>query len=1230
MSANVRLELAMQEKKEMEKTNTDLRNENEMLKEELREKGKELDGKLQEVVKKLKFETILGDRVRMIDGEIEVLRKKKEKYQKKIKKQNIEGKKKERYQRRIKESEVKERELSQAKDFLIDFEVELELENKAQRMGKGQKERGKKMEEGKEKQEMREKAKAGEKNGADWIFRMTKAFGAGMEIDNTTLLSMWLLHFCKEERNKIVVESRRRKGEILGRQSGKKESIAVDLLRVLLDTDEDGAIENLVQIPAEEMAVLLNSCNLSKHKFSVIQSRVTARLDSAGVGELNCFPEMQEVKKCQQEQEERLMNLFDMNVNLLKKQKDSGVACCRVASLVEWICRDVVGVKDMGKAATWKIHTDARAIQKGLQQVVFSIQPVGLPLLHFSESATKGLVSGPASNKQWAKDSSYLVFPFLVFKGKETKEAFLSSIPPTVFSDLVRLEHDGLQFDRKDGDIGRGYLPACESKSVKWCGGVLYEMCGKTSLPGWRAADDMSNSCDEERGGEVWNAIDVEKEEEGSFQKRIFDGVELKREMLVEDAMGVYLHFHPNWGWRICELSVADELLKKNELKRNSDREKKADIEQYPEKRTRIYSEEQEEEEHLPQRTKTYPLEEYLRRKKQSEKERERVYRERECADDGGGGGVGKLSDDGSEQSDKKELGEKKEDEEHLPQRTKTYPLEEYLRRRDQSERERERVSRERESDDDGGVDGGGDGGVDGGSDCGVVELTYEHYCVFVMCGDLASMWSLFGFCGGPSGSEQCPLCTLARVDQWRGAGITVTKRKRASDVPIPLSPDARYVMCLLHCTMRIGEFAMEKLIMNCINQKQGKHVGIGKMSKKKKLSVLCLDPTIAYMNKGEMIQEIRKKLREQSNDEESINPWKKKKPLIKWLKNDLCKALDKLMIEKLLRSSKLARDKCQELNDMDLRALKTLRAKTHSVLPQTRSTKFLLEHDLFCHWYQNEGLFLIPEQETDQRERGSGVRNATGGKEDVRDTERVTGRGRGTGRGKGRGNVKETWKGRGNGRGKETGRGRGTGRGICTERGRGKERGSGRGSEKEARKGEREERNTIEMPSGGVRRSTRNRKIKKKDDEWGCFEEENDEDFMLALGMSLSGEDSSSNLSLGKGELSSDTASDIFFNQSSSADVSFVKSGIFSGDEVTSDISSLGNFSDIESLTDSDFSFVPITFSEGTEALSSPPRLTPFSILTNQFQTGFLPLKLQLQVFQQLIFLGQWPTMKD
>jgi hypothetical protein len=287
----------------------------------------------------------------------------------------------------------------------------------------------------------------------------------------------------------------------------------------------------------------------------------------------------------------------------------------------------------------------------------------------------------------------------------------------------------------------------------------------------------MSNNCDEERGGEVWNAIDVEKEEEGSFQKRIFDGVELKREMLVEDAMGVYLHFHPNWGWRICELSVSDELLKKNELKRNSDREKKADIEQYPEKRTRIYSEEQEEEEHLPQRTKTYPLEEYLRRKKQSEKERERVYRERECADDGGGGGVGKLSDDGSEQSDKKELGEKKEDEEHLPQRTKTYPLEEYLRRRDQSERERERVSRERESDDDGGVDGGGDGGVDGGSDCGVVELTYEHYCVFVMCGDLASMWSLFGFCGGPSGSEQCPLCT-SESGSMEGSGNNRNQEK--------------------------------------------------------------------------------------------------------------------------------------------------------------------------------------------------------------------------------------------------------------------------------------------------------------------------------------------------------------------------------------------------------------------------------------------------------------------
>ena len=99
--------------------------------------------------------------------------------------------------------------------------------------------------------------------------------------------------------------------------------------------------------------------------------------------------------------------------------------------------------------------------------------------------------------------------------------------------------------------------------------------------------------------------------------------------------------------------------------------------------------------------------------------------------------------------------------------------------------------------------------------------LIYDHHCVFIMCGDLCSTWGLFGFCAGIAGKEHCPLCTLARVDQWRGG--TATECGRARDVPISLAPSVRYILCLLHCTLRVGEYALEHLIMHCINEKEGR-----------------------------------------------------------------------------------------------------------------------------------------------------------------------------------------------------------------------------------------------------------------------------------------------------------------------------------------------------------------------------------------------------------------------
>jgi hypothetical protein len=447
--------------------------------------------------------------------------------------------------------------------------------------------------------------------------------------------------------------------------------------------------------------------------------------------------------------------------------------------------------------------------------------------------------------------------------------------------------------------------------------------------------------------------------------------------------------------------------------------------------------------------------------------------------------------------------------------------------------------------------------------------LTYVHHCVFVMCGDLASMWSLFGFCGGPSGKEQCPLCTIARVDQWRGSAGHATPRNRDRYVPIPLSPAARYVMCVLHCTMRVGEFALERLIMNCVNQKEGKNVTIGKASKKKKQSFLFLDPSIVALNKIEVIQRLKNELSAQGKDEESINIWKEKKSLRHWMKPDLVQALDKLLIDKLIVSSKIAEAKCAELDRMEYQALKTMRAeKIPGKTPKSRISKSLLAHDLFCNWYQNDILPQTPQhQEIDKRERGSEI-----GDEEVNVNE-IRGNVRGSGRGTG------TDSGRGKGRGTGSGRGKGRGRGRGTEKDRewrGKESGGGRGKGNEAKE------KKVEIQ--GVRKSKRTKKSRKAWEE----KDYDDESYNLAVQRSLSGEGSSCK-DIG---LSGDTESisDILFDQWSSQDFSLSQSSLsvtFSGTDLTSNTCSGGNLSDIEPDISSDLSFAPISFSASSSSLS-------------------------------------------
>ena len=98
----------------------------------------------------------------------------------------------------------------------------------------------------------------------------------------------------------------------------------------------------------------------------------------------------------------------------------------------------------------------------------------------------------------------------------------------------------------------------------------------------------------------------------------------------------------------------------------------------------------------------------------------------------------------------------------------------------------------------------------------------FVHHCVFLMCGDLACIWALFGYCSGIQGAEQCPYCTLLRIDQWNGSptdGSCASQRKWVSGTPIPLSPHRRFVVCLLHCLLRIGDFALESLTLDCLNE---------------------------------------------------------------------------------------------------------------------------------------------------------------------------------------------------------------------------------------------------------------------------------------------------------------------------------------------------------------------------------------------------------------------------
>ena len=158
--------------------------------------------------------------------------------------------------------------------------------------------------------------------------------------------------------------------------------------------------------------------------------------------------------------------------------------------MIDWICCCLVGVDQCGSAAMWKLHSDTQKIYKGRNQAVFSVQPIGLPLFHFTHAATKGKKRKLQENQQWAKDSCYFIFSFLIFQGKEDVFSYSKAIPNHVFSDLIQFEHNGLHFELHSEKVSgtwknHEYLPKCDEDDLKWIGGILFE-CKSDDQKEWR------------------------------------------------------------------------------------------------------------------------------------------------------------------------------------------------------------------------------------------------------------------------------------------------------------------------------------------------------------------------------------------------------------------------------------------------------------------------------------------------------------------------------------------------------------------------------------------------------------------------------------------------------------------------------------------------------------------------------------------------------------------------
>ena len=78
---------------------------------------------------------------------------------------------------------------------------------------------------------------------------------------------------------------------------------------------------------------------------------------------------MKDVKNEIQKLEQKVTNLFELNEDCLKKQKNQEVAYYQLAVMINWIYCCLVGVDQCGSVAMWKLHSDAQEIYKRRNQV---------------------------------------------------------------------------------------------------------------------------------------------------------------------------------------------------------------------------------------------------------------------------------------------------------------------------------------------------------------------------------------------------------------------------------------------------------------------------------------------------------------------------------------------------------------------------------------------------------------------------------------------------------------------------------------------------------------------------------------------------------------------------------------------------------------------------------------------------------------------------------------------